>query len=73
MPVEVRNAIDANLALALWLLMLPYAPWIAGALAGGITIGQAKDKTAVGEIARGLLSGGGAWLVVWTIQQTWGG
>lgn len=69
MPQPLLDWLVASWALLLYLAAQPYAPFVAGAGVGGWSWGTAKNRTALGEIGRGLFFGlltGGA---VWMFQQ----
>lgn len=73
MPTEVATWLSATAALLTYLLLLPYTPFVIGALVAGGTWARSKRLSALDEIGRGLffgvLSGGGAWVIQRVIAQ----
>lgn len=65
---EALALLDAAGALALRFLVEPYAAVAVGAFAGGWVMGAAKNRTALGEINRGLMVGISAGALVWLVQ-----
>ena len=59
----------ATWALVMVGLLQPWAAACVGAFVGGYVIGESKNRTAIAELSRGLVSGLVAFLAVWAIQQ----
>lgn len=67
MPPELSAWLSATAALLAYLLLLPYAPYVIGALVGGAVWARSKRLSAIDEIGRAALAatviGGGAWVL----------